>query len=487
MSSTALIYIRQSRHKDYERTASPEVQEEACRDLLAVQGCEDIIVYKDLDVSGGKLKRRRQWLALRTRLDEATKDDNLVIALYDQSRAFRNTADALELYSLLERKPWIEVVLVHGRFDRSPAGEFTYTAMAAAHAMERRMTAEKMREAKRFQSARGEAVGPIPAGYKRVRDENGTRVEIDETTAPIVRQLFAEYASGRYGSRTLAHRFNAAGLTLPANTGPREIRGKGLHGDTVMQVLSNVAYIGKTYSISRRHREGDIIDAQWPALIEIDVWDAVQRRRKANTKPGRATGVNTGRRQYAFQGLLRCVCGRRLAAQTMKGNAYYRCLGSDAPDRCRTKMVREDSLLPWGRSVMQGVEILAAESVGHRVARLTAKRGSEPDSLERVDESLRRADFMFYAAQRWDQEQYLAEVARLSAIRTELRATLRPERKVLVFPNALATWDSGDALARRQLLSVSCSTPSMSRTPRSSPGSHARIGRPMSPISWTVW
>jgi len=31
----ALIYVRQSRHKDYERTVSPEVQEANCRGLPA--------------------------------------------------------------------------------------------------------------------------------------------------------------------------------------------------------------------------------------------------------------------------------------------------------------------------------------------------------------------------------------------------------------------------------------------------------------------
>ncbi len=33
MSSTALVYVRQSRHKDYERTASPEVQWQTCGEL----------------------------------------------------------------------------------------------------------------------------------------------------------------------------------------------------------------------------------------------------------------------------------------------------------------------------------------------------------------------------------------------------------------------------------------------------------------------
>jgi hypothetical protein len=43
--STALVYVRQSRHKAYERTVSPETQESACRALPAVQVCQQVHVY----------------------------------------------------------------------------------------------------------------------------------------------------------------------------------------------------------------------------------------------------------------------------------------------------------------------------------------------------------------------------------------------------------------------------------------------------------
>jgi hypothetical protein len=59
---------------------------------------------------------------------------------------------------------------------------------------------------------------------------------------------------------------------------------------------------------------------------------------------------------------------------------------------------------------------------------------------------------MFYSAKRWDEDHYLAEVARLSAIRDELAATLTPDRTPLDFAGVLSAWDSGDALIRRDLL-----------------------------------
>ena len=52
MAKIGLIYVRQSRHRDYERTTSPDVQEAACRDLTAVQTCDQVEVFIDLDKSG---------------------------------------------------------------------------------------------------------------------------------------------------------------------------------------------------------------------------------------------------------------------------------------------------------------------------------------------------------------------------------------------------------------------------------------------------
>src|SRR5713226_3394665 len=98
----ALIYVRQSRHKDYERTVSPDVQREACAALPAVKACERVEVLQDLDVSGGKLKGRTSFLSL---LDRVRRGEVSVVAAYDQSRAFRNVRDALEFYGLLNEHP----------------------------------------------------------------------------------------------------------------------------------------------------------------------------------------------------------------------------------------------------------------------------------------------------------------------------------------------------------------------------------------------
>lgn len=191
--TTAAIYVRQSRNRSYERTASPEVQEEACRALPAVAACDAVEVFIDLDVSGGK-RARRGYDALLARIRAGRVN---VVAAYDQSRAFRSTLIAAEFKALLEEPAFqaVEVVFVHGTFDRSPVGGFSYAVLAAAHEMERRMAGEKIKAAKRHAASRGEMVGAVPAGYRRHPDGS---VTIDEATAEIVRGILRRV---RVGSR----------------------------------------------------------------------------------------------------------------------------------------------------------------------------------------------------------------------------------------------------------------------------------------------
>jgi hypothetical protein len=70
----------------------------------------------------------------------------------------------------MEARPEVVAAFVHGHFDRSPVGGFSYSVLAAAHEMERKMTGLKIGEAKRRAKALGLPVGEVAAGYKWAGD-----------------------------------------------------------------------------------------------------------------------------------------------------------------------------------------------------------------------------------------------------------------------------------------------------------------------------
>ena len=51
------------------------ILQQQCRALPAVAGCDDIELFKDLDISGGKLKGRKGFLALVERVKAGGVDD----------------------------------------------------------------------------------------------------------------------------------------------------------------------------------------------------------------------------------------------------------------------------------------------------------------------------------------------------------------------------------------------------------------------------
>jgi DNA invertase Pin-like site-specific DNA recombinase len=446
--SMALIYVRQSRHKEGERTVSPEVQEQQCRALSAVAACDQIEVFSDLDVSGGKLKGRKAFLALIARVKGGGVN---VVAAYDQSRGFRNTSDALDFYALMEKRPEIEVVFVHGRFDRSPAGEFTYTTLAAAHAMERRMTGEKIRDAYRYATQRGEMVGQVPGGY--VRNPDGS-ISIDEDVAPTIRRIFEMYATGRFTARDLARRFNAEGVPkLPRS------RGADWHWHSIAEILRNVAYTGVAFSESRRRGgHGRPIPASWPTLISEGLFTAVQA--VAQRRIGRGGRRTPGAKEfpYAFKGLLRCSCGERLhgagKANRNKG-VYYACRhGREKLVACSERWVREDEITPWARALLVELERLQPADFAHRIDQMSPNPVTDSQgAVDSINRSLDRLNQLFLWGH-WDEAKYRAERERLEGMRKDLLEAAAPERMDPKLTGLLEAWDSGDGIVRRELLAT---------------------------------
>jgi hypothetical protein len=186
--------------------------------------------------------------------------------------------------------------------------------------------------------------------------------------------------------RGLARTLNIEGIRIPSLP-------NGWKGDTVAQILANIAYIGKTYTQKLRNQQGELIDGNWPAIIDTDLWNAVQRQRRlrrTSTGPGRASNA----RSYIFQKLLRCSnCGLRMHAQTVRGRAYYRCDRTDRVTPCRA-LVLEDRLLPWAEALVERLAIYQPEEFGSTVDALVGGNTS-PEALADIDAELERIGWRF--------------------------------------------------------------------------------------------
>jgi DNA invertase Pin-like site-specific DNA recombinase len=370
----AAIYVRQSRHKEGDRTTSPEVQEETCRALPAVAACDAVEVFSDLDVSGKSKRGRKAFLALMERI----KTDSVsVVAVYDLSRNFRSVKDALEFRVLVNEHPKIKAEFVKGRMERGAVGGFSYTVLAAAHQMEREMVSEKRADTDARKAKRGEPRGMAPYGY---RWHEGKWI-VEDAEAAVVCRIFAEYANGNTSAKALADRLNAENV-------PRAFQARNKHkwmSDTVVDTLRRVAYVGKTYT--DRDRQGELVNAQWPAIVDPSTFKRVQSLMEGRKVQARKPVPE----RYIFGRLLVCSrCGGIMRATRSQGHAYYHCR-RDVSDRCASPAVREDVLLAWADALFARI----ADRIGKGLtisSATTTKRKASGSSVKSLEASLSRLE-----------------------------------------------------------------------------------------------
>jgi DNA invertase Pin-like site-specific DNA recombinase len=174
--------------------------------------------------------------------------------------------------------------------------------------------------------AEGKPMGRIPYGYARRYDPVTRQAEQypNPDTAPVVREVIGRIAASEPVSKIVA---GLSGRGIPSPTG----RERWARSSVTALVLNGVVYIGK-----RRHNGGPLLDGNWPALVDEDVyWAAVNVLRdpaRKSAADGRG-GVRPGAAKWLLSYVARCgKCGAPLNVTSRivrrERVHYYRCSSS---------------------------------------------------------------------------------------------------------------------------------------------------------------
>ena len=185
----------------------------------------------------------------------------------------------------------------------------------------------------RLQSVRnGNYIGQTPPyGYKKVQYKEGKQkcftLEPIPDEAAVVKMVFKLYRDG-IGMQRIAYKLND--MHIPSAKGGKWSR------EVLQTMLGNVHYLGMVkwncrptvkriedgaVVVSRpRAEEYLIYDGKHPAIIDQELWDAVQEiRGKIPRNPKNKDGFNP------LAGLMFCECGRAVSARTYKNRGVERC------------------------------------------------------------------------------------------------------------------------------------------------------------------
>lgn len=331
----ALLYGRASRDpKKKGRSVADQIG--TGREMCETYGWPIAEVFdQDIDRSASRhaKKKRRDFEAL---IDAIEAGRGKIVVAFEASRYYRD----IEAYIRLRNACMENNVLLcyNGQvYDLSKREDRKATAQDAIAAEdEAEGIRDRVLRTTRSQAKKGAPHGRILWGYARRYDpDTGDLVEQypHPDRAPVVAEVFERVAAGEsiYGIK----------MDLRAR-GERE---PGIRWDTyhLNGMLRNPGYIGK------RVHQGEIVgDAQWPALVDEDVFWAVQNI--LDTPGRRSTDSTSVRHWLSFIGL----CGECEGEPVLKVQKCRRYLAYQCSEKFDTVMRKElleayveEALLAW--------------------------------------------------------------------------------------------------------------------------------------------
>ena len=256
-------YCRVSTEEQAREGYGLPAQEQAIRAYCQAQGWELTELYVDAGISG-KSRRGRDALARLLADAEAGRFERVVFWKLD--RLGRNLRDLLAISDQLEALS-VGIVSIQESIDTgTAAGRMMRNILGSLAEFEREATAERIKAAAAAKAKGGELVGPLPIGYRR--EERG-QVVLDPATAPLIRETFDRYATGRYSLREMGQ--------WAARVDLRSAEGNPLDRLSVRKILTNISYTGQV-AYRRRQGGGVVAKGRHPRLSSRPSSTAYRRR-----------------------------------------------------------------------------------------------------------------------------------------------------------------------------------------------------------------
>ena len=377
----AIIYCRVSTLAQAEEGTSLETQEARCHEHAAAAGYAVIGVFRDA-YSGTHYRHRPALSTLREQVRTGNVD---VLLAYSVDRLSRNQA---HLYILAEEaeEHGARLEFVTESFEDSAVGRFIRSTHAFAAEIENEKRVERSLRGKlaRVQSGKFPNMGRDLYGYRKDREQGVFNVCEDE--AEVVRMVFSWVGEELLPIREVIRRLNERGISSPGarfakpdRPAPRWAKGV-LH-----RMLRNTTYKGEAYAWRWQHNGKNHMASlrpknEWvpmpgvaPAIVDVALWDAVQRRLDTNQGDAKRNEA----RPYLLRGHIRCpICGRRLYASPERARRIYRCSSRETRDgACGATRVPAEEVESWLweriSQILGHGDVIAAQVQARRAAART--------------------------------------------------------------------------------------------------------------------
>lgn len=396
------IYARYS--TDRQSESSIDDQARVCRHRAASEGWTVVVQHGDDGVSGSTpVAGRRGGTAL---LADALARRFDVLLLEGLDRLSRDMVESERIVRRLEHAG-IRIVGVSDGYDSTSSSRKLHRGMRGIlNEVYLDDLRSKTHRGLAGKVERGFSAGGRSFGYRTRAVDGGHRLEIDESQAAVVREIFARYGRDGWSPQRIAHDLNTRGIPSPrgGSWAVSAIYGSPAKGSGI---LNNELYAGRVVwnrsqwikdpdtgarvRTDRPRSEWQTEDRPELRIVDAGTWAAVRARMdrpRVEGGPGKSPLPRT-----LFGGMLRCArCGgamvatdaRRYGCAAAKDRGPAVCAGTHvlrkAADERLLSVVREEFLAPEA--------LLEAQRVISEVAgdRARAGRAADRQAAARIGE-----------------------------------------------------------------------------------------------------
>lgn len=370
-----VIYARYSPGPN-QTDQSIEGQLRDCYEYAEKNGIQIIEVYADRHLTGTESEHRNEFQRM---LRDAEKKQFSVVIVWKIDRFGRNREE-IAINKVHLKKYGVKVCYAQEHIPEGPEGiilESMLEGMAEYYSAE---LAQKIRRGQRESVLKGRIITPsVLYGYKK---DSEMHYVIDESEAPIVREIFQMYADG-FMLKDICSSLNDRGV--------RNKRGNQFKYNMIHNMLRNRQYIGE-YRFGE-HVNPDAI----PAIVSLELFEAVQERILASSRSVTAA-VAKAEVQFLLTDKITCAeCGYHYHGESGTGkhgerHYYYKCHGKKHKKSVchsrnfKKKWLEDFVLMHTSQDVLtdEMIELIAdrvlayqdSESIGYAVKSLEAHLSS---------------------------------------------------------------------------------------------------------------
>jgi DNA invertase Pin-like site-specific DNA recombinase len=312
--------------------------------------------YIDEGISGITTQKRERFNQM---IEDAKLGKFDLIVTKEVSRFARNTLDSIK-YTRELLNNGVAVFFQNDAINTiEKDSELRLTIMSSMAQDESRKISERVKWGHRQSIKNGVVLGNSQIyGYQKLNK----RLVIDETQAPMVRELFEMYATGKYSMKQLEQYFWDKGF--------RNTKGKKLNHSTMGNIITNPKYKGYYVGhkviitdlftkkqkflpedewIMYKDETGDIV----PAIVSEEIWEEANRVFKMRSEDVKTRQNKTVHQNLLTSKLICAHCGTAYYRKDSKRkdgtvNSTWRCSNkiNNGKDACPSCSIYEHEIIP---------------------------------------------------------------------------------------------------------------------------------------------